>query len=110
MIAPFAVQVTLHRRTLTGARNSYGDATYTDATTATWGVFNPGASSGPDNTAVDLQPVVYLPAGTDVSYLDAVTVNGTTYEVDGNPNDWQHPLTGWHAGIEVHLRTVERPS
>jgi hypothetical protein len=49
---------------------------------------------------------VYLPAGTVVGAIDAVQVAGQTYEVDGSPNDWQHPLTGWRPGVEVRLKRV----
>lgn len=109
MIVPFPVPITLHRRTLTGLRNSYGDPTWTDAQTVVYGAFYVGQNSG-DNTATDLQPVIYLQPGTDVSWLDGVTIDGQLYEVDGNPNEWVHPLTGWSAGIEVHLRATQRPT
>lgn len=108
MIVPFTTAVVLHRRTLAG-KDAFGDPTYTDVPTTVYGAFYAGQSSG-DNTGVDEQPVIYLQPGTDVTFLDSVTVNGQLYEVDGNPVDWAHPFTGWRAGVEVHLRAIERPT
>jgi hypothetical protein len=57
---------------------------------------------------VVLQPAVYLPADVvDLTRLDAVRVDGVTYEVDGRPITWQNPLTGARPGVEVRLTTRE---
>lgn len=104
-MAPFTVPVTVVTRTK-GAPDALGNDTWTEVGTVVKGVFAPGTSveqiQGQD--ALVIQPTVYLSAGTDVSYLDAVIVAGERYDVDGSPNAYVHPLTGWTPGIEVRLR------
>lgn len=108
MTFPFGPLVTLVKRVKTGT-DSYGDPVYTDDTSVVVrGAFDPHASTEANDQAIT-QPVVYLPPDTDVSWLDAVVVNGQTYEVDGSPNNWIHPMTGWHAGVEVRLKSALRP-
>jgi hypothetical protein len=75
------------------------------------GVFAPGVSleqvQGQD--VVTTQPTVYYLPGTDVDAVDAVTVNGLLYEVDGEPNVWPpSPFTGWQPeySVEVRLKKV----
>lgn len=70
------------------------------------GAFNPGTSveSLGGRDLLTVQPAVYLPAGTSIAAVDAVEVRGLTYEVDGSPNDWVNPFTGWNPGVEVRLR------
>jgi hypothetical protein len=104
---PFGVPITLLTRTK-GAPDALGNDTWTTTSTTVRGAFNPGSSSeavqGQDLLTV--QPSVYLPAGTVVGAVDAVQVDGQTYEVDGSPNDWVNPFTGWNPGIEVRLKRV----
>lgn len=54
---------------------------------------------------VDWDLTVLVPPGTDVRSTDTVTVDGTVYEVSGQPMVWESPLTGWQPGIQVLLRT-----
>jgi len=110
VIAPFAQDVILHQRAVSGT-DSYGDDTWTDTQTSVKGVFYSGQSAEASDQTV-AQPVVYLLDPTvDVTWLDAIEVGGVTYEVDGSPDVWApHPLTGWSAGIEVHLKTALRPT
>lgn len=107
MIYPFGDPVTLHSRTVTG-QDTYGNDVLTDVTSTTVGAFAPTGSTeliqGQDT--VITQPSVYLPAGTDVTALDRVTIRGVTYDVDGTPQDWRHPVTGWQPGIVVRLQNV----
>jgi hypothetical protein len=49
---------------------------------------------------------IYLSAGTAVTHLDAVDVDGQRWEVDGSPTVYLHALTGWKPGVEVGLRRV----
>jgi hypothetical protein len=104
-MAPFTRPVTVVKRTR-GLPDAFGNDTWTTSASVVRGVFAPGASveqiQGQDTLVT--QPIVYLPAGTDVTHLDAVVVDGVTYEVDGSPSDWTHALTGWRPGIEVRLR------
>lgn len=106
----FTVPVTLKRRTVSG-QDPLGNDVFTTVDVAVAGVFAPRGSieqlQGQD--IITTQPVVYLPTGTDVDAVDAVTVNGSLYEVDGEPNVWPpHPLTGWQPeySVEVRLRRV----
>ncbi|MGZ6806389.1 MAG: hypothetical protein ACXVGG_07115 [Mycobacteriaceae bacterium] len=107
MTFPFGQTVTLVKRVKSG-QDAFGNDVYSTTTVAVSGAFAPGGSSeqlqGQD--VVITQPTVYLPAGTDVSAVDAIDVAGQRFEVDGSPNDWQNPFTGWRPGVEVKLRRV----
>jgi hypothetical protein len=104
---PFGQPITLITRTKAAA-DSLGNDTWTTVETPVFGAFNPGASTeivqGEDLLTV--QPSVYLPAGTQVSAVDAVRVAGLIYEVDGSPNEMVSPWTGKDFGIVVKLRRV----
>jgi hypothetical protein len=106
-VAPVPITVTLVRR-IKGAPDALGNDTFTTSAGTARGVFAPGASveqiQGQDT--VTSQPIVYLEATADVRAIDAVVIAGITYEVDGVPNVWTSPWTGWSPGIEVRLRTV----
>jgi len=49
--------------------------------------------------------VLSLPAGTAIAGADRVTIDGATYEVDGNPITAYTPRGAHH--IEANLRRVE---
>jgi hypothetical protein len=107
MTAPFTQTVTLVRRTKGGRTAS--------ATTRSprpparcrpsWRCA-PAPSSHPGRESLSERLSVYLPAGTALSYLDAVLVAGERWEVDGDPTAYTHALTGWTPGVEVGLRRV----
>lgn len=106
----FTVPVVLKTRVKSGEDN-FGNDVFTETDLPTQGVFAPGSSAelvqGQD--VVTTQPTVYLPTGTDVSAIDALTVNGLQFEVDGAPMVWPpHPMTGWQPdySVEVRLRRV----
>lgn len=107
MTFPFGEPITLMTRTK-GAPDALGNDTWTTTTAVVTGAFNPGVSAelvqGQD--LLTTQPTVYLPAGTIIGAIDAVQIDGMTYEVDGSPNEWRNPFTGWGAGIEVKLKRV----
>lgn len=72
--------------------------------------FNPGQSSEPVQTArnaVITRPEVYAPADADVLAGDRLVVRGVTYEVDGRPQSWVSPFTGWAPGLVIVLKDVE---
>jgi len=104
---PFAQTVTVVKRVKSGT-DSFGNDVFTTTQVDVPGAFNPGTSAelvqGQDLLTV--QPSVYLPPGTDVAAIDAVQVGGLLYEVDGSPNAWTNPYTGWNPGTEVKLRRV----
>lgn len=100
--------VSLHRRVLTG-QDAYHDDVYNDVTEAVEAIaFAPGASvevtQGRDT--ITTQPTIYLPSGTALDGLSAITVQGVRYEVDGTPRSWQAPWSTWAPGIEVRLREI----
>jgi hypothetical protein len=102
------ITVTLLTRAVTG-RDADGNDVYGSTALAVAGcAFDPGGSvelvQGQD--LVTTQPKVYLPAGTVVGALSAVIVAGVTYEVEGSPNSYTSPFTGWSPGIEVKLKAV----
>jgi hypothetical protein len=104
---PFGQPITLIRRTK-GAPDSWGNDTWTTTSTVVSGGFNPGNSvelvQGQD--LLTTQPTVMLPPGTPVAAIDAVQVDGLTYEVDGSPNSPINPFTGWAPGVVVKLKRV----
>lgn len=106
----FTVPVTLSTRAVSG-QDSFGNDVYAVVQSTVDGVYAPGSSSeqvqGQD--VVVTQPTVYLPTGTDVDSVDALTIGGLIYEVDGQPSIWPaHPFTGWQPefSVEVRLRRV----
>jgi hypothetical protein len=50
---------------------------------------------------------LYCPPGADIVRDDRVVITEGphvgTYEVEGDPGDWQSGLTGWGAGMTVEL-------
>lgn len=72
--------------------------------------FNPGLSTEPlqdARNAVLTRPEVYAPPGADILAGDRLAVRGLTYEVQGRPQDWVSPFTGWNPGLVVPLELVE---
>lgn len=101
--------VTLHSRTPSGQKDPYNKVLYTVVDTQVDGcAFDPGGSteSVQGQDLVVSQPTVYLPAGTVVGAVDAVTVRGVKYEVDGSPNSYVSPFTGWAPGVVVKLKAA----
>lgn len=104
----FGETVTLLARSRNGV-DADGNDIFTSASTTVAGcAFDPGGSveavQGRD--AVITTPTVYLPPGTAPKSIDAVTVRGVTYEVDGSPNALTSPFTGWSPGVVVKLKAV----
>jgi hypothetical protein len=51
--------------------------------------------------------VVFVPYGTDVSYIDAIIVNGVQYEVTGQPDVWVSPFSGHTAPVRIDATVVK---
>ncbi|GAA0632186.1 hypothetical protein GCM10010174_61490 [Kutzneria viridogrisea] len=50
---------------------------------------------------------LYAPAGADIRPTDRIVrVDGTVWEIAGEPGDWWTPLTGWHPGLEIAVTRV----
>lgn len=52
---------------------------------------------------------LFVPYDTDLVATDKILVaegnaNDGTYEIEGQPGDWLHPMTGWQAGQTMALR------
>jgi hypothetical protein len=106
-------QVIVHRRTA-GIPDAHGNATSTYVSqTITADAVAKGSTGEPrtaDRGARDLVEVlltVFLPAGTQITDADEMTVRGRRYQVVGVPFDWVNPYTGRRPGVEVPLGTME---
>lgn len=105
----FGETVTLITRTVTGQDGDGNDVYGSTPTTLTnVPVWPAGASElvqGQDTAITGLYAL--LPPGVDVSTVDAVSVYGDTYEVDGQPGRYASPFTGLNPGVLVHLTEVK---
>lgn len=51
---------------------------------------------------------LYAPHGADITYHDRIrTPDDGVFNVEGDPGEWSHPMTGWDAGTAVALSRVE---
>jgi hypothetical protein len=50
---------------------------------------------------------VYAPVGTVVAARDRMVVDGTSFEVDGDPEVWDNPFTGVQFGVRIYLRRAD---
>lgn len=104
MIFPFAEPITLLSNG-PAIPDEYGDPVPTQTPTTVMGAFAPGASvENETQDTATTQPTVYLPPGTNASWVDSVQVRGVTYQVDGLPEAWTNPFTGTAFGVVVKLR------
>lgn len=96
-------------RTTDGEPDDYNVPTEETTTTAVR-CWLTQANAGENTRDANLQAedvVVYLPAGTEVSGRDRLTVNGATYELQGPPWDAANPLFGGAvAFVQVGARRV----
>lgn len=104
----YGITVTFHTRTVTG-QDAYGTDEFSDAATDVPGcVFDPGVSveSVQGQDMIRTQPTLYAPAGTWAWGVDRVSIDGTSYDVDGAPSAPKSPFSGWAPGVIVRLRAV----
>lgn len=104
----FAITVTMITRTKTGIDRD-GNDVYTPVSASLPGcAFDPGGSTelvqGQD--MVITTPTLFAPAGTVVNPQAAFLIGGDKYEVDGSPNAYNSPLTGWAPGVAIKLKRV----
>jgi hypothetical protein len=50
---------------------------------------------------------LFAPRCTDLRASDQVDVDGVTYDIDGDPGRWRHPMTGWSAGMTAALTRAQ---
>lgn len=113
MNLPNGDEITITTVTTTGT-DEYGDPVTSRTSITRTGAFAPavGTESTTGQDQVISQPQVLF-TGQDADDVAAIitstseiTVRGKTYQVDGDPEDWRSPFTGWHAGLVVPLRRV----
>ena len=93
-----------------GATDKYGNDVMAYTPEATTAIFVPGAVSeateGTDETIANGE--VYFPdASVTVGAQDRVVIGGITYEVTGDPSQWQSPFTQIKTPVLVRVRIVE---
>lgn len=95
--------VTVLRRSTSG-RDAHGNEVFAWSETDVEGciVWPTGSTEQTEarDTASD-QITVSFPYGTDATHVSRMRVRGLLYDVDGTPNVWSSPFTGWRAGVEV---------
>lgn len=109
-----------HGETVTRLRAGTVSDPYSGETTPDWSIatslsidgcgFDPGGTGERLDLArnvITTQPKVYAPTGSDVLASDRLVVRGVTYEVDGRPEDWRSPFTGWQPGLVIPLKASE---
>lgn len=103
----FGETVTLNSRTVSG-QDDYGNDVYTTEAVIlpnvpVWPSASTEVTQGQDMVTSDLTAV--LPSGTDVSAVDSVQVYGNTYEIVGEPGQYQNSFSGTSL-IEIRLKRV----
>jgi len=94
--------------TVTVQRASYdrfNDPTYTDHHQIADAIHWPRSSVEEGLVVTDHRGMV-VPLGSDVLPTDRIKIGEDVYQVKGNPEEWQHPLTGWAPGMELFLERV----
>lgn len=117
-VFPFAKSATVIKRTKRALPNVDGNDVYDDGSFAINGVVTwPSTSSlvgqglriemrtGDQATAVASLNAV-LPPQTNITALDAMIIDGVTWEVEGDPSIYQSPFTGNDPGVLVRLVKV----
>jgi hypothetical protein len=66
------------------------------------------ATSFTDQTSTGV--LVFMPRGTNVSYLDAMIIDGVEYEVTGDPENWASPFSGHTSPVRVSGQLVKGAS
>lgn len=101
----------LVRRAPSGLEDDYGNEIPGETVVSTVCEFQKQTRSGDQedasrNELAESRWNVFLPAGTDVASGDALIVDGTEYEVDGEPWDVRNPVTGQFSHVEVQVKRV----
>jgi hypothetical protein len=95
--------MTLVRRSTSGARDAFGNDIPAEVSASVVGELQQRRRDEP-NDAGELSAAtwdLFLPAGTDVRTGDAVVVDGSVYEVMGDPWDARNPRTGAASHVEA---------
>lgn len=98
----------LLQREATGSTDELGNETKTDSVTSTVVELQPRtAKEGAANEEIssDDFTAFFLPS-EDLTTADAIVIEGRTYEMDGLPQTWVHPITQVPTYIEAPVRRV----
>jgi hypothetical protein len=109
-VFPFSVTMTLIKRILSGTQDEYGNDVYNETRiTVRNCVFAPSGSSESlvFQDQVSTTDTIFMPAGTDVSPLDAIEWNGNVYEVTGEVSAWTSPFSGRVSPIRVDVTRIK---
>lgn len=101
----------LVRRAPSGLEDDYGNELPGETVISTVCEFQKQTRSGDQedtgrNQLAESRWNVFFPAGTEVDSGDSLVVDGTEYEVDGEPWDVRNPLTGQMSHVEVQVKRV----
>jgi hypothetical protein len=106
---PNGVTVTLVRRSVSG-QDEFGNDVYTETTEDVQPCSIQQGSSRENLSFTDqviTGVIVFIPYGTDLTYLDAIIYNGVKFEVAGDPDVWVSPWSGNTAPIRVYANVVK---
>lgn len=104
-IFPFPETFTIHTRGVTGTDGD-GNDIYGDTDTTTTGAFAPAGSAEliQGQNTVLTHDTIYLADGAAVPKpTDQVTARGVRYDIDGEPEVFHNPFTGYEPGAVVKL-------
>lgn len=102
MLFPFGKSVVLFRRADDG---SFGDAEVIAGCAVAPRTQN--ESPVPSFPPLSSGREVYAPVGTVVASRDRITIDGTSFEVDGDPEVWENPFTGVRFGVRIYVRRAD---
>lgn len=95
------VTVTVQRATF----DRFNDATYADHHDIPGCIEYPQESTEANMAVTDAR-VLLVPHASDILATDRVRLGGLAYQVQGLPQDWIDPFTGWTPGMRVFLERV----
>lgn len=97
---------TLRRRAQTGPDDVFGDPTIVETTDAVrCAIFGGSAGEITDGRQIESQDLtLFLPPDADVEAVDAITVDGRTYELDGTPWRAWNPRLRRYTHYQARLR------
>jgi hypothetical protein len=106
-VHPFGVQVQVFGE---ATRTVHGDTTRTQVGVIDGCAVAPAGSSEDNDQRAQVvaNAVLFVPPSTvPITAQSRVRLpDGTEWLVEGVPQDWRNPFTGWYPGREIQLRRV----
>jgi|SRR5580765_4588690 len=109
---PHGQYVTLRHRVVAG-QDEYNNDTYafTEVQVGPCSVQQTSSREAIDFTEqVTKSVLVFMPYGTNVSFLDAMIIDDVEYEIIGQPDSWVSPFSGHTAPVRVSGQIVKGAS